>query len=76
MDEARSAYARSHAKIAPMADLESELEGDGGAFFADGGDQGFVYWLRCGLAFTLPLLSLGLLALFVWIWHLLTAAPR
>ena len=76
VDEARSAYARSHAKIAPSADIELGFTGDEGALFSDAGDQGFVYWLRNGLAFTLPLLSLGTISLFVWIWHLLTAAPR
>ena len=74
VDEARSAYARSHAKIAPSADLESGLVNDGGSYFSESTDLGFAYWLRNGLAFTLPLLSLGTIALFVWIWHLLTAA--
>lgn len=76
VDEARSAYARSHAKISPTADLEAEMPGEEGAFFHESGDAGFIYWLRNGLAFTLPLLSLGTIALFVWIWHLMTAAPR
>jgi chromosome segregation ATPase len=76
VDEARSAYARSHAKITPSANLEEGEMGIEGGFFQEGGDLGFVYWLRNGLAFTLPLLSLGTIALFVWIWHLLTAAPH
>lgn len=77
VDDARSAYARSHAKIAPSAEVEPVmLGGEEGGFFHEGEDAGFVYWLRNGLAFTLPLLSLGTIALFVWIWHLLTAAPR
>ena len=76
VDEARSAYARSHAKIAPSAEVEPVMLGEEGGFFHEGEDSGFVYWLRNGLAFTLPLLSLGTIALFVWIWHLLTAAPR
>jgi len=75
VDEARSAYARSHAKIAPMSDAESGMPIDSGAMFTDGLDQGFAYWLRSGLAFTLPLVVLGAIALFVWIWHLMTA-PR
>lgn len=75
VDEARSAYARSHAKIAPVADPESGLPIDSGSMFAEGGDQGFAYWLRSGLAFTLPLVVLGAIALLVWIWHLMTA-PR
>ncbi len=76
VDEARSAYARSHAKIAPSTETDPEMLGEEEAFFHEGSDAGFVYWLRNGLAFTLPLLSLGTVALFIWIWHLLTAAPR
>jgi len=75
VDEARSAYARSHAKIAPTADPEGGFPGDSAASFAsDFGDQGFAYWLRSGVAFTLPLLILGTIALIAWIWHLMTAA--
>jgi predicted nucleic acid-binding Zn-ribbon protein len=78
VDEARSAYARSHAKIAPSLDAEgvSHPGDEEGMFFQESSDMGFVYWLRNGLAFTLPLLSLGTVALFVWIWHLLTASPK
>lgn len=76
VDEARSAYARSHAKIAPVEDPEAVIGAEGGGFFPEGGEQGFAYWLRSGLAFTLPLLALGTVALLVWVWHLMTAAPR
>jgi molecular chaperone GrpE (heat shock protein) len=76
VDEARSAYARSHAKIAPTADPEVSFAADGASSFApDSGDQGFAYWLRSGVAFTLPLLILGTIALITWIWHLMSA-PR
>lgn len=74
VDEARSAYARSHAKIAPSSEIDSGSI-DAGSFFSDTEDQGFAYWLRSGLAFTLPLVVLGSIALLVWIWHLMTA-PR
>ncbi len=73
VDEARAAYARSHAKISPAADPETGLPVEVGALFHEGSDQGFAYWLQNGLAFTLPLLILGTIALFIWIWHLLTA---
>ena len=76
VDEARSAYARSHAKIAPSADSDQVYPPDSGAMFSEMGDQGFAYWLRSGLAFTLPLLALGTVALLLWIWHMLTASPR
>jgi DNA repair exonuclease SbcCD ATPase subunit len=73
VDEARSAYARSHAKIAPLGESESGLSLEEGSIFSEAGDQGFAFWLRSGVAFTLPLLVLGTIALLVWIWHLMTA---
>jgi DNA repair exonuclease SbcCD ATPase subunit len=75
VDEARSAYARSHAKIAPIDEADPEQLHAVGGFLPDTAEQGFAYWLRSGLAFTLPLVALGTVALFVWIWHLMTA-PR
>jgi cell division protein FtsB len=36
-------------------------------------DHTFLYWLKAGLAFTLPLLLLGLIALFVYCWHIFSA---
>jgi DNA repair exonuclease SbcCD ATPase subunit len=74
VDEARSAYARSHAKIAPIEDVDGEVSISAGGYFPEVADQGFAYWLRSGLAFTLPLLALGTITLFIWIWHLMTAA--
>lgn len=76
VDEARSAYARSHAKIAPGADPESGAAIESGSLFQDAPEQDFAYWLRSGLAFTLPLVILGSIALLVWVWHVMTAAPR
>lgn len=76
VDEARSAYARSHAKIAPAPEGDAALAAETSSFFSDAADQGFAYWLRSGLAFTLPLLILGTIALFFWVWQLMTAAPR
>jgi len=76
VDEARSAYARSHAKIAPATDTEDGFPADAGIHFADGSDQGFAYWLRSGLAFTLPLLILGSIALLAMFWHLMTAPVK
>ncbi len=74
VDEAKATYARTHAKIAPIEEdqileeaFSDELEFKG---------HGFLYWLQCGVAFTLPLLILGLIAIVIWLWHLLTLAPR
>jgi chromosome segregation ATPase len=76
VDEARSAFSRSHAKIAPVGDSESGVTGESGVSYSNEfSGQGFAYWLQSGLAFTLPLLVLGIIALITWIWHLMTA-PR
>lgn len=74
VDEAKATYARTQAKIAPIEEGEVLEETYGDDFGLKG--QGFLYWLQCGAAFTLPLLALGLLAICVWIWHILTIAPR
>lgn len=76
VDEARSAFARSHAKISPATDSDMGPVLDSGSLFSDVGDQGFAYWLRSGLAFTLPLIIIGTLALLFWVWHLMTAAQK
>lgn len=67
VDEARAAYSRFQAKITPV-DVEEELDDD---FHEEGflKEHGFLYWLQCGVAFTLPLLILGLIAIVIWIWH-------
>jgi DNA repair exonuclease SbcCD ATPase subunit len=72
VDEARAAYSRSHAKISP-ADPENVFAGEGESSFLPAQEQGFAHWLQCGLAFTLPLLILGGLALLISVWHMLTA---
>ncbi len=74
VDEAKAAYSRAQAKIAPP---EPELVGVGNRTFE--GDNAplegysFLYWLQSGVAFTLPLVLLGLVALLLWSWHLLTS---
>ena len=70
VEEARASYGRAQAKITPLDEedsLENSYEDDS---IMKG--QGFLHWLQCGLAFTLPLLTLGLILLCVWIWQLLT----
>jgi molecular chaperone GrpE (heat shock protein) len=76
VDEAKAAYSRAQAKIAPMEAGVGAVEN--GVPYGDDFElpsQGFMYWLQSGLAFTLPLVVLGLIALLIWSWHLLTA-PR
>lgn len=74
VDEAKAAYSRAQAKIAPMDDIAPLMEN--GVAYGDDFEthgQGFMYWLQSGVAFTLPLVVLGLVALIIWSWHLLTS---
>lgn len=72
VDEAKAAYARAQSKIAPAEDPQfADGSNDYGDDFEMRG-HGFFYWLQSGVAFTLPLVALGTIALLIWIWHLLT----
>ncbi len=74
VEDARSEYIKAQAKIS----VESASEASAAisaAYEQDYGymeDKGFVYWFKTGLAFTLPLLILGLLAIAVWVFSLMT----
>lgn len=68
VDESRAAYARSQSKIAPLDNNEA-IDADFNEEYPVA-EQGFFYWLQCGVAFTLPLLVLGVIAIVVWIWHM------
>ncbi|HEY8898953.1 MAG TPA: hypothetical protein VIM61_00865 [Chthoniobacterales bacterium] len=76
VEEARTEYNRSRPKLsAESASAASEPRGEGGlpAEYEEyyvGGDKGFFYWFKAGLAFTLPLTVLSVLGLLVWIWSL------
>ncbi len=75
VDEAKAAYSRAQSKIAPIEDATGLVEN--GMPYGDDFElrsQGFMYWLQSGLAFTLPLVALGTVALLIWSWHLLTAS--
>ncbi|MBV9127339.1 MAG: hypothetical protein JO117_04560 [Verrucomicrobia bacterium] len=81
VDHARSEFNQSRARL--QADALNAATGEAGAaesgagsaaaneydeLFNEGGTRSFVYWLKTGLAFTLPLLVLGLIAILVQIW--------
>lgn len=70
VDDARAEYAKSLPKISASA----ENEGSGDPVAASAGFQmdyaaepqrDFIYWLKAGTAFTLPLLLLGFIFLFI-----------
>lgn len=73
LDEARSEYTKAQARIA-IEDPESEAAAEMMAYEdEDMGEKDFLYWLKSGLAFTLPLQILGILGLLIWVWSLLVS---
>ena len=78
VDHARTEYGQQRARFA--ADVAEGIAPTEGAakespyedLISGDGEKGFVYWLKAGLAFTLPLLLLGFVALFIFCWSLAT----
>ena len=75
VDHARTEYGQQRARFA--ADVAEGTTTDGSPaenpyeeMFGQTPDKSFVYWLKAGVAFTLPLLLLGIVALFSFIWFL------
>lgn len=80
VDDARADYVKAQAKI--LADAPSEGPGTPAApatayegEYATVEEHGFIYWLKSGFAFTLPVQIIGWVALLAWIWVSLTSAP-
>ncbi len=76
LEDARADYTKALAKISP--EVPSDPSGAIPAYETEYGvpeEKSFGYWLRSGLAFTLPLLVLGTIALLLWLWSVFAAAP-
>lgn len=67
VDDARAEFNKSLPKIQPEApDEDAAGEEAGYATYGTGaGEHDFLYWLKCGVAFTLPLVILGLIFLIL-----------
>lgn len=66
VDDANSEYSKSRPKITPDVTeemIEAGVEPDPFAFDSGSGEKPFIYWLKAGLAFTLPLVVVGLIIL-------------
>jgi len=59
IDDARTEYTRSRAVISAETNEEVLAAASGGAGYSESPAHDFMYWLRSGVAFTLPLLVLG-----------------
>jgi len=75
VDDARSEYTKAQVRIEvdlPEETAPASSAGEGYDYEGDfaGGERGFAYWLKSGVAFTLPLQILGLIALAIWFWSL------
>ena len=75
VDHARSEFSQQKARLATDAEGTAAANADpipsGLDVYDDGheGDHNFIYWLKAGLAFTLPLLVLGVVALAILCWR-------
>jgi predicted RNase H-like nuclease (RuvC/YqgF family) len=69
VDDARAEYARSRAVINAESSSEvlAEAPPDPYQNYAPPAEHDFVYWLKSGLAFTLPLCLIGLILVFILI---------
>ncbi len=71
VEDARADYAKALPKITPDAPVEAASAVSGyEAEYGYAEERGFVYWLKSGVAFTLPLWVLGTVGLLVWIWSI------
>ncbi|PTX96959.1 hypothetical protein DB345_07220 [Spartobacteria bacterium LR76] len=71
VEDARADYAKALPKIAPDVPVEAAPAATGyEAEYGYAEERGFIYWLKSGVAFTLPLWVLGIAGLLVWIWSI------
>ncbi|MEI6033520.1 MAG: hypothetical protein WCS65_04445 [Verrucomicrobiae bacterium] len=72
VEDARAEFLKAQAKISPDAPSEASpafpMDGDYAAYE----ERGFVYWLKSGFAFTLPLQVLAAAGLAIWVWLAVT----
>ena len=74
VEDARAEYVKAQAKLAAETRSVEQpamqsLEGD----YAMYEERGFLYWLKSGLAFTLPLQIPAFIGLLLWAWTLLSS---
>jgi chromosome segregation ATPase len=75
VEDARAEYIKAQAKISPEpVGAESSYAGGTESEYAPYEEHGFIYWLKSGFAFTLPIQVLGAIGLLVWIWSILSSA--
>ncbi len=76
VEDARADYSKAQAKISVASPSESAPAAAPASYDSEYGyaeEHGFVYWLKSGFAFTLPLQILVIIGLVIWA---LSLAPR
>ncbi len=74
VEDARAEYTKAQAKISPDDPAESMAHPAYDSEYAMDDERGFLYWLKSGFAFTLPLQILSLIGLLLWLSSILPAA--
>lgn len=80
VDHARNEFSQQRSRFASDAVDGAGAGVDAGAGDSyeemfGGPDRSFLYWLKAGVAFTLPLLLLGMVALVILCWRTLAVLP-
>ena len=68
VDDARAEYSRSLPKISPASDGDPDAAAESAGYqidYSTEGNKDFAYWLKAGFAFTLPLVAVGLILVFI-----------
>lgn len=73
VEDARAEYVKAQAKLTTDVPADSQVS-SAEVDYAMYEDRGFIYWVKNGFAFTLPLQVLGLLGLILWAWSIMAAA--
>ena len=69
VEDARAEYIKAQAKLSvETAGDVAGLSGQEMDYQIAEEDRGFVYWLKSGFAFTLPIQAIALVALLIYIW--------
>ncbi|MEO6846834.1 MAG: hypothetical protein ABI443_05275 [Chthoniobacterales bacterium] len=71
VDEARSDFEKLYPKVSVEDAIDTAYAASASEYEESyGGDKSFASWFMMGLAFTLPVIILGVIALLVLVWHL------
>ena len=78
VDHARAEFNQQKSRLATEPAEGGDAAGSGAEsydqMFGAEADHTFLYWLKAGVAFTLPLILLGLAALCIFVWRMLSGS--